>query len=92
MHLVGRLLQLELLLHPEREGLRIRRTRSGQRHLELALRDPKTSCGEYLLGELMKLCKDNLSLAERPDEIKCVKIIPRNAMGKVLKKQLKASG
>ena len=58
----------------------------------VALRDPKTSCGEYLLGELMKLCKDNLSLAERPDEIKCVKIIPRNAMGKVLKKQLKASG
>ena len=57
----------------------------------VVLRDSETSCGEYLLGELMKLCKDNLPLAERPDEIKCIRSIPRNHLGKVLKKALRAS-
>ena len=57
----------------------------------VVLRDPKTSCGKYLLGELAQLCKNNLPLAERPDEIKCLVSIPRNHLGKVLKKQLRAS-
>ena len=56
----------------------------------VVLRDSETSCGEYLLSELMRLCKDTLPLAERPDEIKCVSRIPRNHLGKILKKELKA--
>ena len=56
----------------------------------VVLRDPKTSCEKYLLEELKQLCKDNLSLAELPDKIKCVNLIPPKHPPKVLKKELKA--
>lgn len=54
-------------------------------------RDQKTVCGEIIKSQLAELLKE-LSLAQRPDEVKCIGAVPRNAMGKVLKKQLKASG
>ena len=55
----------------------------------VVLRDPKMSCGDFVKTEILKYCRESLPPYKVPDAVECVPELPKNAFGKVLKKQLR---